>query len=199
MAVKVASGQYYDIDGQLLEIKRQLRQSTGYSFDPNQLKEFLQLAVEGKFTEIVDPAVSKFIHRTVPVVRTLSPEAALLATSRTQYVNDSVVANMPKGAGDSAIMAFILLENWLDEKTVDQLLGDHGLVAADPFALAALNATEPYFANEHKCFTHWQNAKGEWCCAAFSIWDDERGVFVHQRTGDNGWGDGWWVAGVRKP
>lgn len=49
MAVPVAGEQYYGIDGQLHEIKRQLRQPNGYPFDPAQLQEFLQRAVEGRF------------------------------------------------------------------------------------------------------------------------------------------------------
>ncbi|MBI2063642.1 MAG: hypothetical protein HYT65_01460 [Candidatus Yanofskybacteria bacterium] len=40
---------YYELDGQLQEIKRQLRQPNGYPFDPAQLKLHLQVAVEGRF------------------------------------------------------------------------------------------------------------------------------------------------------
>jgi hypothetical protein len=49
MANEVAGELYYDLDGQLLEIKRQLRQKGGYPFDPMKLKGFLQKAIEGKF------------------------------------------------------------------------------------------------------------------------------------------------------
>lgn len=49
MATQVAGEQYYHIDGQLAEIKRQLRQPAGYPFDPNQLQQALQLVIEGKF------------------------------------------------------------------------------------------------------------------------------------------------------
>ena len=50
MADKTVAGElYYDLDGQLLEIKRQLRQPSGYPFDPVALKRHLQDAVEGKF------------------------------------------------------------------------------------------------------------------------------------------------------
>lgn len=49
MATKVAGELYYDLDGQLLEFKRQLRQSSGYPFDPKVLKEYLQNGIEGKF------------------------------------------------------------------------------------------------------------------------------------------------------
>lgn len=49
MAEKVAGEMYYDLDGQLCEIKRQLRQNNGYPYDPEMLKMHLQLAIEGKF------------------------------------------------------------------------------------------------------------------------------------------------------
>lgn len=49
MAQRVAGDLYYDLDGQLNEIKRQLRQNSGYPFDPMALKRHLQKAVEGKF------------------------------------------------------------------------------------------------------------------------------------------------------
>lgn len=45
----VAGETYYDLDGQLLEIKRQLRQQNGYPFDPFKLRLHLQAAIEGNF------------------------------------------------------------------------------------------------------------------------------------------------------
>ena len=55
MAVKVAGEKYESITGQLFEIGRQLRQPNGYPFDPMQLKDFLQLAIEGKFNGVSAP------------------------------------------------------------------------------------------------------------------------------------------------
>ena len=51
MAEKVAGEKYYKIDGQLLEIKRQIRQPNGYPFDAHELNDFLQRGIEGKFHE----------------------------------------------------------------------------------------------------------------------------------------------------
>lgn len=51
MAAQVTGELYYDVDGQLLEIKRQLRQLNGYPFDPDKLKIALQNAIEGKFDD----------------------------------------------------------------------------------------------------------------------------------------------------
>lgn len=49
MAQRVAGDQYFDLDGQLSEIKRQLRQPSGYPFDPARLQKHLQDAIEGCF------------------------------------------------------------------------------------------------------------------------------------------------------
>lgn len=52
MAKKVTGEQYYEIDGQLAEIKRQLRQSNGYPFDVESLKKHLQDGIEGRFSQV---------------------------------------------------------------------------------------------------------------------------------------------------
>lgn len=50
MASQIVAGDMYrDLDGQLSEIKRQLRQQNGYPFNPMQLKYHLQAAIEGRF------------------------------------------------------------------------------------------------------------------------------------------------------
>ena len=118
--------------------------------------------------------VQKFVHRSVAVDRTLTPEAAIAATGRKQYVNAAVVAAIPQGIGDIANIMFIPLEEWLNDESVDKKLDALGYVAADSFVLAAHNENEPDFAKKHPCFTHWQNAAGEWCYAAFHDWNDEQ-------------------------
>ena len=50
MAHRVTGDQYFDLDGQLNEIKRQLRQPGGYPYTPDQLSQHLQAAIEGRFT-----------------------------------------------------------------------------------------------------------------------------------------------------
>ncbi|MFA6132048.1 MAG: hypothetical protein WC702_03235 [Patescibacteria group bacterium] len=53
MAPIVTGEQYYDLDGQLTEIKRQLRQRGGYPFSPAQLSLALQAIIEGRFEDSV--------------------------------------------------------------------------------------------------------------------------------------------------
>jgi len=52
MANIVKGEEYYNLDGQLAEIKRQLRQPNGYPFDPEKLKKHLQNAIEGEFGKV---------------------------------------------------------------------------------------------------------------------------------------------------
>lgn len=52
MTTKVTGDLYEKLDGKLFEIKRQIRQRDGYTFDPNALDNFLQRVIEGKFAEI---------------------------------------------------------------------------------------------------------------------------------------------------
>ena len=54
MANQIVAGETYEsITGQLFELGRQLRQPTGYPFDPEQLKRHLQDAIEGRFNNAV--------------------------------------------------------------------------------------------------------------------------------------------------
>lgn len=55
MAKHVTGDQYFELDGQLTEIKRQLRQPSGYPFDLAALRRQLQNAIEGKFNEASAP------------------------------------------------------------------------------------------------------------------------------------------------
>jgi hypothetical protein len=64
---RVAGDLYFDIDGQIFEIKRQLRQKGGYPFDPMRLAEHLQAAIEGHLVDHNgDPFVVLFISRKSP-------------------------------------------------------------------------------------------------------------------------------------
>lgn len=50
MAKKVEGKLYEVLTGQLFEIGRQLRQKNGYPFDPDELKDYFQEAIEGNFS-----------------------------------------------------------------------------------------------------------------------------------------------------
>lgn len=146
-------------------------------------------------------AVSNFIVRTAKVNRNRSQQEAIEATGRAQYTDRKVVDAMPKGEGDEVEVVFFKPDlskrnGFISDDDLEKEFDLRGLKPADPISVAAVNEADPAFADEKPHGTHWKDAKGNWCCATFSRWDDEREVHVY-RDGD-GWDDFWWFAGVRK-
>ena len=150
------------------------------------------VAVVRKYVEMV----SNIIVRRVPVNILRTAQQALDATGRKQYTNNDVVAAMPKGAGGEVEVHFFKLDRYISENDLEDEYASHGLKPADPYSLAAVNEADPAFADEHPNGTHWKDAKGKWCFAAFDRWDDGRELSVDRY--DNDWLDYWWFAGVRK-
>ena len=150
------------------------------------------VAVVRKYVEMV----SNIIVRRVPVNILRTPQQALDATGHKQYTNNDVVAAMPKGAGGEVEVHFFKLDRYISENDLEDEYASHGLKPADPYSLAAVNEADPAFADEHPNGTHWKDAKGKWCFAAFDRWDDGRELSVDRY--DNDWLDYWWFAGVRK-
>lgn len=145
----------------------------------------------------------KVIVRRIPVDRSRSPQAVLNATGRKKYVTDSVVVTMPKGQGGEVEVHFFKPDKsaynengWINDEGVEQQFALRDLVPVDPYSLAAVNKSDPGFADEYPNATHWKDENDKWCYAAFYRWSGERGVSVYQS--DDGWNDYWWFAGLRK-
>ena len=141
-------------------------------------------------------AISSVIVRRVPVNILRTAQQALDATGRKQYTDSGVVAAMPKGAGGEVEVHFFKLDRYISDNDLEGEYASRGLKPADPCSLAAVNEADPAFADEHPNGTHWKDAKGKWCFAAFDRWDDGRELSVDRY--DNDWLDYWWFAGVRK-
>ena len=146
-------------------------------------------------------AVSSLIVRTAKVNRGRSQQGAIEATGRVQYTDRKVVDAMPKGEGDEVEVVFFKpdLSNrngYISDDDLEKEFELRGLKPADPISVAAVNEADPAFADQTPHSTHWKDAKGNWCCAAFGRWDDRRMVDVYR--GDRGWSGCWWFAGVRK-
>lgn len=139
-------------------------------------------------------AISGIIVRRVVVNRTRTPQEAIGATRRKQYTTDSVVETMPRGEGEDAEVHFFNLGRYVTDAELDKEYELRGLKPADPYSLAAVNEVDTAFADERLNGTHWKDAKGKWCFAAFNRWHGERGVVVDR--GD-GWDGDWWFAGLR--
>lgn len=141
-------------------------------------------------------AASNLIVRRVAVDRSRTPKQALDATGRRQYVNQEVVKTMPRGEGAGVEVFFFRVGRNLSDPDLDKEYKLRGLIPADAYSQAAVNETDPAFADDHPNATHWQDAAGQWCCATFNDWGVD--PFVHVCQDGRGWSDRWWFAGLRK-
>lgn len=92
-------------------------------------------------------------------------------------------------------LEFFSLNKYVTDDELEKEYESRGLIPADIYTLA--NWCEANKDDRRKYFaTHWKDAQGKWCYAAFSGWGDERGVDVG--CGDDEWDVCWFFAGVRK-
>jgi hypothetical protein len=130
-----------------------------------------------------------------------SPQQALEATGRVQYTDRKVVENMPKAPAVLAEIVFFKPDlskrnGRISDDDLENEYALRGLEPVDPISLAALNEAAPEFADETPHSTHWKDADGKWCFAAFFHWRGKRYVLVDRSDLD--WNGYWWFAGVRK-
>jgi hypothetical protein len=139
--------------------------------------------------------ISKMVVRRVKVNRSRTPQEAVHATKRVEYLNDEVVNGMPRGTLEEVEACFFPLEKFASAADVQQALADRGL-EPDPYALAAVNEEDPAFADNLPNGTQWVDSNGNYCYLAFAGWSDERSVVCFRDGSD--WDGLWWVGGVRK-
>ena len=162
----------------------------------------LALGTKGLAAEMFAPfrkraeVVGQMIVRRASVDLSLTAKKALDATGRVQYINDSVVTEMPRGTSTQVEVHFFKLGRHVSCADLVKEYELRGLEPVDPFTLAAINQEDQAFADTHPNGTQWTDAKGKVCCGAFDAWGDERDVLVRQN--DDAWGALWWFGGVRK-
>ncbi len=197
----MTNGQIENAVAKLRDALRKHR--TEFGSEPVQLV----LGVENLGMELLAPfrkrveAVSNLIVRRVTVNRTRTPQSMLDATGRKQHTNQDVVDAMPRGEGEKAEVYFFkpdLTERggWISDADLEEEFESRGFAPADPYTLGAVNEVDPAFTDSHPNGTHWKDAQGRWCFAAFGRWYDEPSVSVHRS--DDDWDGRWWFAGVRK-
>lgn len=147
------------------------------------------------FRQRVEAKTSEVVRR-VKVNRKRTPMQAIDATDRAKYVDEDVVAAMPKGEGKEVEVRFFRIGRWITPVELEQEYERRGYKPADPYTLAAINEADPAFANDKPNGTQWKDGDGKYCYAAFHRWDDEREVFVSRLDVD--WFVSWWFAGLRK-
>jgi hypothetical protein len=171
----------------------------GWIDNPKALQGFLAglcpptttLIIPDKFREMI-AAGTMIVHRGVKVNRGRTPKEAIAATGRKQYVNETVVATMPRGIGEIVDLYYVKRDCFTNDDAWGKYLKTLGL-EPDPYAQAADNEANQSFADDHPNSTHWKNSKGEWCFSAFGLWYEERNMGV-DRCGD-GWSSRWWFGG----
>lgn len=152
------------------------------------------LAVLRRFVE----AVSSLIVRVVTGVnRSLSPQQALDATGRKQYIDREVVEAMPRGEGDDREVIFFQVGRNISDDDLEKEYEKLGFKPADTYSLAKVNQDDPAFADARPNGTHWKDESGRWCYIAFHRWSDV-GRYVSVRRSGGDWGGRWWFVGVRK-
>lgn len=182
---------------------RALLEKHASEFDSGVVQSVLgdpQLAGEmfGVFRQRVEARASEVVRRATGVDRTLSPAdliAKVVATGRTEYVDEKVVKTMPKGEGDEPEVVFFKIGRFITDDDLEREYEKRGLVPVDPYSLATINMNDPAFDDERPNATHWKDSKG-WCYAMFSRLGGGRKVGVDRS--DSGWGDLLWFAGARK-
>lgn len=142
----------------------------------------LQAELLSTFRKFVELSANMFM-RTVLVKCVRTPQEAIDATGRVQYVNDVVVAEMP-GGGDRnrrVTVTFFYVGRHLTDAELEQEYKVRGLMPADPYALAAAHEAYPDLADEHLNATHWKDGDGNWCYAVFGCDDQNRVVDIDRR------------------
>lgn len=118
-----------------------------------------------------------------------------METFGTLYCDEKVLAEMP--GKQKGKLEFFTLGKYVFDDELEKEYQKRGLVPADPYSLAEYHQKNPKFYDEKRfTATHWKNADGKWCYAAFRRWDDVRSVVVGRD--DDDWSDGWWFGGVRE-
>lgn len=115
-------------------------------------------------------------------------------TGRRQYVDKDVLATAPSGNGT---LEFFIVGKYVSDDKLEKEYESRDLVPA-PLNILLEEDIKSHDVFDEKKFvaTHWKDAKGNWCYAAFFRWFDKREVSV--RRNDDDWGGIWWFAGVRK-
>lgn len=120
----------------------------------------------------------------------LTPQKALDATKRTQYIDKDVLDTWPETTGT---LEYFKLDTYVSAKELDAEYEKRGLLPA-PFAMCA--ADGPIMDEKEYIATQWKDKDGNFCYLIFGGWNCKRGVGCNRYDGD--WAGHWWFCGVKK-
>ncbi|MBP9766085.1 MAG: hypothetical protein KBD12_02575 [Candidatus Pacebacteria bacterium] len=130
------------------------------------------------------------ITKKVKVNRNRTNKEAVKVTGRVQYLNDTVVAEMPSGSEEEIEIHFIPFKKQISPDNLDLEVDELGFKFVDPVALCAANEQDPDFANEHPNVTQWRDKKGKSCYLIFvCCFGDGRAMKIDTTVGsvDDDW------------
>ena len=146
---------------------------------------------------VIDGQIAGMIVRRVRVNRGGCPSGMLFATRRHLDVDSVVADSMPCGEGDEVEVVLFKVGHPIMDNPLEKEFERHGLLAADPWSLTAVNQADPTLADSIFNATHWKDSDGRWCCIAFHNKHWNRIVTVYQHNGD--YNPDMWFAGIRPP
>lgn len=158
----------------------------------------LGMRLFAEFRRIVEE-ITKQIVRVVSVDRSRTPQQALDACGRKQYITREVVDAMSRGVGDKVRMTYFkpgpecYVNGVLSCAKLAEEYKQRGL-KPDPQAQIDDNAANPEFADTTPNACQWVDEQGNYCYATFRRWIGGRRVSV--RRIDSGWRDVWSFGGV---
>ena len=202
MAKKVAGDLYEIITGQLFEIGRQLRQKSGYPFDPEQLKQHLQNAIEGHFISDPNkksPYITHTLHLSVNYSRTVEKG---VKAGKYDWKNENITPhNFPSDTkGEKEVDIHILHFNKaISSYDAIQEMDKQGLRPANLQELLSLGETFPDLQKEFSLValgSVWVSPDG--CRDVPVLWGDGAWRGLGLRWFDDGWLGFYRFLAVRK-
>jgi hypothetical protein len=141
---RVEGDLYFEIDGQLMEIKRQLRHPSGYRYDPSQLRKCLQAIIEGKFQKVPQvppgpPVENLEFRRKVAVaytrdIRSVIAEAAVVEAPNIIPYFPHIQRRLPKKDLERELV-LLCFDRIMQVEEVEKEFRERGLVHAGAFEL----------------------------------------------------------------
>lgn len=110
------------------------------------------------------------------------------------YKNDSVFISIPTGISEE--IEYFKLDRYITDNELEEEYESRGLSPVSPYSLILSRINNPEIEKLEYTATHWKDADGKWCFAAFGRRGVERYLRVFRLDYD--WHDFWWFAGVRK-